>query len=64
MGPSGTINTLNTTRICKGDYFQNAIEISDVVYADKYSGSVIIANGELCDMSHNGTIVLYNLFLS
>jgi len=39
--------TLNTTRICKGDYIQNAIEISDVVYADKYPDSVIIANGEL-----------------
>lgn len=47
MNPAGIINTLNTTRICKGNYFQNAIEISDVVYADKYPDSVIIANGEL-----------------
>lgn len=44
---AGVEKTLNTTRICKGDYFQNAIEISDVVYADKYPDSVIIANGEL-----------------
>lgn len=39
--------TLNTTRICKGDYFQNAIEISNIVYADKSPDSVIIANGEM-----------------
>lgn len=39
--------TLNTTRICKGDYFENAIEISNIVYADKSPNSVIIANGEM-----------------
>lgn len=47
MKPFEIINTLNTTRICKGNYFQNAIEISDVVYADERPDSVIIANGEL-----------------
>jgi len=39
--------TLNTTRICRGDYFQNAIEISNIVYSDKSPDSVIIANGEM-----------------
>lgn len=39
--------TLNTTRICRGDYFRNALEISDIVYADKSPNSVIIANGEM-----------------
>lgn len=48
MGATGrTMNTLNTTRICEGDYFQNAIEISDIVYADKSPDSVILANGQL-----------------
>lgn len=42
-----TANTLNTTRVCGGNHFQNAIEISNVVYADKSPDSVIIANGEL-----------------
>lgn len=47
MIPAGIINTLNTTRICRGSYFQNAIEISDVVYPDKSPDSIILANGEL-----------------
>lgn len=47
MYPARVMNTLNTTRICKGNYFQNAIEISDIVYADKSPDSVIIANGEI-----------------
>lgn len=41
------VNTLNTTRICGGDIFQNAIEISNVVYADKSPDSVILVNPEL-----------------
>lgn len=47
MNPAGIVNTLNTTRICGGNIFENAIEISDVVYADKFPGSVILANAEL-----------------
>lgn len=47
MDPARIVNTLNTTRICKGNYFQNAIEISDIVYADKSPDSVIITNGEI-----------------
>ncbi|HWT74440.1 MAG TPA: cell wall-binding repeat-containing protein [Mobilitalea sp.] len=41
------INTLNTTRVCGGNHFQNAIEISNVVYADKSPASIIITNGEI-----------------
>lgn len=41
------INTLNTTRVCGGDHFQNAIAISNVIYADKSPDSVIITNGEI-----------------
>lgn len=40
-------HTLNTTRICGGDHFKNAIEISNVVYADKSPNSVIITNGDI-----------------
>ncbi|HEX3076464.1 MAG TPA: cell wall-binding repeat-containing protein [Lachnospiraceae bacterium] len=40
-------NTLNTTRICGGNHFQNAIEISDIVYVDKSPDSIIVTNGEL-----------------
>lgn len=47
MYPAKVEKTLNTTRICKGDYLQNAIEISNVVYSDKHPDSVIIANSEL-----------------
>lgn len=47
MYPAGIVNTLNTTRICGGDIFQNAIDISNVVYADKFPDSVILANAEL-----------------
>ncbi len=46
MIPTGTLNTLNTTRVCGGTYFQTAIEISDIVYADKSPDSVILVNGE------------------
>lgn len=38
-------NTLNTTRICGGNHFQNAIEISDIVYADISPDSVIVTSG-------------------
>lgn len=41
------INTFNTTRICGGNHFQNAIEISKFVYADKSPDSIIITNGEI-----------------
>ena len=41
------INTLNTTRICGGSHFQNAIDISNVVYAGKSPDSIIITNGEI-----------------
>ena len=47
MNSLGNEITLNTTRICGGDIFQNAIEISDIVYADKSPDSIIIANGDL-----------------
>ena len=47
MNSSGNEITLNTTRICGGNISQNAIEISDIVYADKSPGSIIIANGDL-----------------
>jgi Putative cell wall-binding domain len=47
MHYSGVTDTLNTTRICGGNHFQNAIEISNVVYADKFPDSIIITNGEL-----------------
>lgn len=39
--------TLNTTRICGGSIYQNAIDISSIVYADKSPGAVILVNGEL-----------------
>lgn len=38
--------TLNTTRVCGGSYFETAIDISKIVYADKSPNSVILANGE------------------
>ena len=41
------INTLNTSRVCGGNHFQNAIEISNVVYADKSPDSIILSNGEI-----------------
>lgn len=47
MNSSGTEITLNTTRVCGGNIFRNAIEISDIVYADKSPDSIIIANGDL-----------------
>lgn len=47
MKQAKIINTLNTTRICKGDYVQNAIHVSDIVYAGESPDSIIIANGEL-----------------
>lgn len=47
MNSLGNEITLNTTRICGGDIFQNAIEISDIVYADKSPDSIIIANSDL-----------------
>lgn len=47
MYPAEVENTLNTTRICRGSIYQIAIEISNIVYADKSPDSVIIANGEL-----------------
>ncbi|WP_054871159.1 cell wall-binding repeat-containing protein [Caloranaerobacter sp. TR13] len=40
-------NTLNTTRICGGNIFKNAIAISNVAYADKSPDSIILVNGEL-----------------
>lgn len=39
--------TLNTVRICGNSIYCNAINISNVVYADKAPDSVIIANGEI-----------------
>ncbi|MEL7656975.1 MAG: cell wall-binding repeat-containing protein [Bacillota bacterium] len=51
--------TLNTTRICKGDYFQNAIEISNIVYADKSPNSVIIANGEMYQDAFAATSLIH-----
>ena len=47
MNPSNYEITLNTTRVCGDNIFQNAIEISDIVYADKSPDSIIIANGDL-----------------
>ena len=39
--------TLNTTRICGGNIFQNAIEISNIVYTEKSPDSIILANAQL-----------------
>ncbi len=47
MESLGNKITLNTTRICEGDIFQNAIKISNIVYADKSPGSIILANSYL-----------------
>ncbi|WIV11146.1 cell wall-binding repeat-containing protein [Proteiniborus sp. MB09-C3] len=47
MNSDKALDTLNTTRICGGNIFENAIAISDIVYADKSPNSVIIANGDL-----------------
>lgn len=47
MNSSSIEITLNTTRICGGNIFQNAIGVSDIVYADKSPGSIIIANADL-----------------
>jgi hypothetical protein len=41
-----TLITLNTTRVCGGTYFETAVDISNIVYADKFPDSVILANGE------------------
>jgi len=59
MYPARVINTLNTTRICKGNYFQNAMEISDIVYADKSPDSVIIANGEVYQDAFSATPLVH-----
>jgi hypothetical protein len=47
MLSSNKLDTLNTTRVCAGNHYQNAIEISKVVYTGNPPGSVIITNGEL-----------------
>ncbi len=47
MNSSLTEITLNTTRVCGYDIFQNAIKISDIVYADKSPDSIILVNGDL-----------------
>lgn len=56
---SGIEKTLNTTRICGGNIFQNAIEISDVVYADKFPDSVILANAELYQDAFAATSLIH-----
>lgn len=51
--------TLNTTRVCGDNIFQNAIEILDIVYADKSPGSIIIANGDLYQDSFIATPLIH-----
>ncbi|NJD01623.1 MAG: cell wall-binding repeat-containing protein [Ruminiclostridium sp.] len=59
MNSVGVINTLNTTRICGGDIFQNAVEISDIVYADKSPGSIILANAQLYQDAFAATSLIH-----
>ncbi len=53
------VNTLNTTRICGGNHFQNAVAISDVVFADKSPDSIIITNGEIIHDAIISTSVIH-----
>lgn len=46
MEPDKTFITLNTTRVCGGTYFQTAVDISNIVYAEKFPNAVVLANGE------------------
>lgn len=59
MKSTEVVNTLNTTRICGGDIFQNAIDISNVVYADKSPDSVILANAELYQDAFTATSLIH-----
>ena len=56
---AGIEKTLNTTRICGGNIYQNAIDISNIVYADKFPNSVIIANGDLYQDSFVSTSLVH-----
>jgi len=59
LKPAKIVSTLNTTRICGGDIYQNAIAISSVVYADKSPDSIILANGELYQDAFAATSLIH-----
>lgn len=59
MQSAGIMHTLNTTRVCGGNIAQNAIAISDVVYADKPPNSVILANGQLYQDAFAATALIH-----
>jgi len=59
MKPAEIISTLNTTRVCGGNIYQNAIDISNIVYADKSPDSVILANGEMYQDAFAATSLIH-----
>lgn len=59
MKPNGIVDTLNTARACGGDVFQNAIEISNIVYAVKSPDSIILANEELYQDAFAATSLIH-----
>ncbi|MCX7922280.1 MAG: cell wall-binding repeat-containing protein [Clostridia bacterium] len=59
MNSLGSKITLNTTRICSSNIFQNAIEISGIVYADKSPNAIILANGDLYQDSFIATPLIH-----
>lgn len=59
MDSIGIVNTLNTTRVCGGNILQNAIAISNVVYADKPPNSIILVNGQLYQDAFAGSALIH-----
>ncbi|ABW18616.1 cell wall-binding repeat-containing protein [Alkaliphilus oremlandii] len=52
-------NTLNTTRICGCNIYENAIKVSDIVYADKPPDSIILASGEIWQDAFTSTSLVH-----
>jgi len=59
LQPCQIINTLNTTRICGCNIYENAIKISNIAYADKSPGSIILVSGEIWQDAFTATSLVH-----